>query len=330
MDKVRLFIGVAISMVSLALALRGVHFGEVADALGQANYPLLLLAAATLPFTLWARTLRWKLLFYPMTHLRLSKLFSVLNIGYLISNAFPFRLGDVARAYLIGELEGVSKARALSTIVVERLLDTLTVVLFLVLLLPLLEVPEWIMRPGIAAGVGFLGLGVFLYALSYQQERAVSLFGALSRFLPGAWQERLSGGFGSLVGGFEIVRQRPVALPILSWSVFIWGSTALLNYLVMLAFDLRLPFTAAVLLLCVTTLGMVVPSSPGYVGVFHYLSVLSLSFFSVDQALALSYALVLHALIYITLVLAGVVSLWRESYSYQDIRAIKAKTLLGD
>ena len=330
MDKVRLFLGIAISLASLALALRGVQFSEVADSLGRTNYVLLLPAVATIPFTLWARTLRWKLLFFPITHVHLSKLFSVLNIGYLISGVFPFRLGDVARAFLIGELESVSRARALSTIVVERLLDTLTIVLFLVLLLPLLDVPEWIVRPGIGVGVGFLGLGVFLFALSYQQERAVSVFERLSRPLPRTWQKRSAAGFASLVGGFEILRERSVALPILTWSIFIWGSTALLNYLVMLAFDLQLPFTAAVLLLCVTTLGMVVPSSPGYVGVFHYLSVLSLSFFGVDQALALSYALVLHALVYIILVLAGVACLWRESFSYQDIKVRAIKGKLGD
>ena len=114
------------------------------DALQGANYVFVVVTVLMTVLGLFGRALRWQLLFYPTKGLPLSKVFAVLNIGYLLMNVLPARLGDVARAILLGELTGVSKARALSTIVVERVTDVLVVLLFLASVVFFVPVPEWV------------------------------------------------------------------------------------------------------------------------------------------------------------------------------------------
>jgi hypothetical protein len=93
----------------------------------------------------------------------------------------------------------------------------------------------------------------------------------------------------------------------------------------MIAFGLDVPVTAAVLLVVVSALGMVVPSSPGYVGVYHYLVVETLALFAVDRSLALSFAIVAHLATFLPLSLIGVGYLWRESLSLGRVSARAAR-----
>ena len=81
--------------------------------------------------------------------------------------------------------------------------------------------------------------------------------------------------------------------------------------------------TAAFWVVVITSLGMVIPSSPGYVGVFHYLTVLTLGFFGVDQGTALSYALVLHAVVYIFLSATGVYGMAVESLGFGELTSVR-------
>jgi uncharacterized membrane protein YbhN (UPF0104 family) len=103
-----------------------------------------------------------------------------------------------------------------------------------------------------------------------------------------------------------------------AWSLAIWGVSALFVYSIMLAFHIDAPVTAAVLLLCATNLGMAVPSSPGYVGVYHYLVVTSLSLFGVERELALSYAFVLHLLAFLPVSLLGAFYVAKGNWTLTD------------
>lgn len=330
MSKNRFWIGIAISLICLILALKDVHFAEIWRALGQANYFYLIPALAAVLVGLGVRAVRWRLLFYPQRDLRLAKLFSVMNIGYLLSNVFPARLGDLARAYLIGDLEKVSVARALSTVVVERVLDVITVVGFLALLIPFVPLPPWAARSGLVAGALFAALALLLIAVSYQKERGLRLVDRLVGLVPRLDGQKWLGSFGSLIDGFAVLRAQGALPGLILWSLLAWTCSALINYFVMLAFDPHLPFTAAVFVLCVTVLGMTVPSSPGYVGVFDYLTVVALSLFAVEKDLALSYALVLHAVLYVSMSFMGLLCLWRESISLRGIGSKVAEAELSN
>jgi uncharacterized protein (TIRG00374 family) len=320
MKRARLWLGIAISIVCLALALKDVRFDDVAVALGGANYLWILVTALLTVLGMWARVLRWQLLFYPLQDLPFAKLFTVMNIGYLLSNILPARLGDLARAYLLGDLTGVSKARTLSTIIVERVADVLVILLFLAALLPFIPVPEWVTQSSVLLAAGFTGLAAMLVLMARHRQGAMSLLKRLAAYVPWLNREGLWHLMESLLDGLEILRFWQPALKLLVGSILIWLLSVGQFYAAMLAFDLKLPVSAAVFVLCVTALGMTVPSSPGYIGVWEYVIILGLSLFLVEKGLALSYALVLHATVYLTTTVMGVLSLWRESLALSILR----------
>ena len=325
MKNWRLWIGIAVSLLSLCLAARGVDFRGLLEALGRVQYVWLLPAAGLLIFAMLARAYRWRLLFYPLAELRIGRLFNLLNIGYLVNSISPLRLGDLLRAYLCAELERLKVARVLSTVVVERIVDTLTIVFLLVLLIPFVSLPGNLVRPAFGLGLAAIAAVVVLVFVVSRREQSLAAFDRLAARVVllelGAFRRSVV----SALDGFRVLRSWQSAAGAGMWSLAAWLSTAVQFYVVMQAMGLRLPFTAALLVLCLTSLGMAVPSSPGHIGVFEYLAVVSLSVFGLSSEAALGYALVLHGLGYLVPVVLGSIAIWMEGYSYARLRDVLAR-----
>ena len=322
----RVWVGIAVSLASLYWAARGVDFRSLAEALGRVRYVRLVAALAVFVLGQVARAYRWRLLLYPLEGLRLSRLFNVLNIGAMVNNVSPFRLGDVLKAYLCAELEQLSAARALSTVGVERIADTLTIVFLLVLLIPSISLPATLAGPTVGVGVVAVVAVLVLLFVAAHREQSLALFDRLLQRYRFRGSEWLRGMVNSAVDGLACLGSPRTAAGVLAWSAVIWVGAALQFHLVMWAADLTLPFAAALTALCLTSLGMVVPSSPGYVGVFESLTIVALSLFDVGRDVALSYALVLHAFGYLGLGILGVLGLWLEGYSYAGLRTVVGRT----
>jgi uncharacterized protein (TIRG00374 family) len=322
MKNWRLWGGILVSLLCLYLAVKGVDFHSLLAVLSHTHWVWLVPTFVILAGGMWARALRWRLVLLPEQGTRTSRLFNLVNISYLVNNIFPFRLGDVLRAYLCAELERLSVVRALSTVVIERVADTLAIVCLLLVLLPFVSLPAHIVRPAFGIGLAALGAACLLIFLALRREWSRAVFDRLTKrwgFLNQAGLRRL---LASAADGVAALGSWRRAIGVLAWSFVIWLATALQFHLIMQAAELRLPFTAALTALCLTSLGMVVPSSPGYVGVFEYITVVALSLFAVGPESALGYALLLHAFSYVSLAILGVAALWGEGYSYAHLRAV--------
>jgi hypothetical protein len=313
--------GLLISLGALFLAFRGLHWAEVGSALRDANYLLLLPAAVVMFFSLYFRAIRWGVLFHPRTDLRVGALMGTMNVGYSVNNILPLRVGELVRAYLIGDGERVSTAHALSTIVVERVLDVLTVVLMLVLLLPFVDMPAWAATPALVAGVGFLVLAVLLATLSLARQWALAIVDWCARRFPARYQGRLHEAAESVMEGFGVLSKPAVLARGVGWSFASWFASALMMFIVQQAFDLGLGFGAAPFVLATTSLAMLVPASPGYIGTFELVAIKGLeNVFDVSRSAAASYALAQHAFLYLAPLIIAAVYLWRERKAWQRIR----------
>jgi uncharacterized protein (TIRG00374 family) len=347
MKRARFWIGIAISLVALAVAFRQVSFQSVWAALAGINYGWLVASLVPLTLFLVLRAFRWRVLFYPRQELRISNLLAVINIGYLLSNILPARLGDVARAYLIGDTENVSRSTAFSTVVAERVLDALCAVAGFFLVLPFARVPKWMLRSGLVVGVAALAaVAVFvvlvrrrdwtlhlleriLQAVRWPDDETMARVWArlaerthvdLLARLPWADRERLGRTAGSLIDGLAGITTLRLGLPLLLWSVAIWGVLAAFYWVTLLAFDPAQPFVAGLGVASVTALGMTIPSSPGFIGLFEALTRETMVLFEMGPELALSYALVAHAIVYIVFSLLGLVSMAQQNITYREIQ----------
>jgi uncharacterized membrane protein YbhN (UPF0104 family) len=317
-------------MGALVLAVLGIDLRLVVETLAQAEYVYLIPATVAELAYLVCRAVRWRLLLGPQVGLARS--FWVTNVGYLVSNVFPFRLGDPARAVVIGRSGKVSTAAALSTVVVERVLDMLMVVLLLAGVTPFLykgrQSDSFVSGIGSAIGAGLVAGGAALAAsavlllLAFRPDwgrRAVRrVLGWVHRLDSDRWARAFDG----LFEGLAPLRSGRRGLALLAWSVATWAFVVAYYWALMRAFLPRPPALAAPFLVCVVGLGMAVPSSPGAVGVFHAVARYGLTVpfgMSVDQAVTVAFGI--HAFQYVTVCLLGLVGLARESISLGWLRS---------
>lgn len=322
MKKWRLWTGIVVSLACLYLAARGIAWDNLLTALGQVRYVSLLPALGLLVLTMIARAYRWRLTFTSEHRPSTVRLFNLLNMGYLANAVTPMRLGDVLRAYVCAELEQLSVVRVLSTIVVERVADTLAIVGLLILLMPRVSLPRELVQPALWVGLVGVAALVLLLLVVLRRSRVLILFDRVASRVKFLQRHAIRQSIGAAVDGLATLRSWRSASGVAGWSVAIWLGTALQFFVVMCAMGLSLPATAALLVVCLTSLGMVIPSSPGYVGVFEYLCVVALSLFGVAREVALGYALVVHALAYVAPILLGGIAIWAEGYSYVRLRAL--------
>jgi hypothetical protein len=105
------------------------------------------------------------------------------------------------------------------------------------------------------------------------------------------------------------------------WTLVTWLCSMVSVWAGMRAVDIEPRLAPLLFVIVVTSTGQAVPSSPGYVGVYHYLATQALVAFGVDQASAVAFAVLTHAFSYGTLVIAGVIALWTGGYSFSDLFA---------
>jgi uncharacterized protein (TIRG00374 family) len=313
--RISLGLGLLLGILLLALAFRQVDLASLMVALAKTNPYLVALAFLAVAATTVAKALRWGLLFYPLHgEVHFNNLLSAILVGQMMNSLLPARLGELARAYLIGETEGQYKLRALGTIVVEKLLDGLMLVLLLALLFLVMPLPDWLRIPGATAGLAIGGLLAAILLLSRQREKMLAVVDRCCRRLPVLDGLGMPQRLGALADGLGSLSAMEVNARLVAWSVTIWFLAAVTNYLTLLALRIEAPLAlASLLVLVVLHLGLAVPSSPGRIGVFHYLCLLSLSVFGVERSLALAYALVLYFVVVLPIIVAGLFCLWKEN-----------------
>ena len=237
-----------------------------------------------------------------------------------MSNVLPFRLGDPARAVVIARGGAISTAAALTTVVVERVLDMLMVVMLLAVVAPFVTGSAAVVGAGLIGG----GLAVLAMAvtLAYRPEwgrRSVRwVLAKVPRLDADRWASALDG----LFDGLASLRSGRLALAVLFWSLVTWALVVFFYWALLRAFVDRPPPLAAPFLVCVVGLGMAVPSSPGAVGVFHAIARYGLTEpFGVADDRAVAFAIVAHAFQYLIMCFLGLVGLARESISLGWLRA---------
>lgn len=304
--------------MALLAALQDVHWHEVRLALERADYLLIALSTVLLLGAILLRALRWRVLLQPLPGGGVWQLFGSLNVAYFINNVLPLQMGDIGRAYLVSELSGISSTRSLSTVVVERVADVLTLLLLLLCLAPFIDIPGWARAPSIAFAVGFSALALALILASLRRDSVLSLTERALRLAPPASRPKLTSMASSALDGFAALTRPALALRLMGYSAAVWLSTGLVLYLGMRAFDLGLGYDAALFVLIATTFGFFVPSSPGAFGVYHAIAIGTLTgVFDVEKNAAVTYALVIHLVFYLPPMVIGPAFLWQERDIWQ-------------
>lgn len=320
------FAGLLLSLVLLFFIVSKVDFGQLVDALRSAQYSLLFLAAFLHIFTLLVRAWRWRYLMAPLKPIRVMSLLSAISIGFMANMILPARTGEVVRAYVIGQKEQVSKVASFATIVLERLFDLGMVLLIVLFLLVFFGTPlnTGFLVKGFEKGVVFflvalilcIGFFYFFKLRKVEAEKLRAWF--LSKF-PEKQLKNIREKLQAFVVGLQSMKKGGHLFQILLTSSLLWLTMVFANFLVLRSFHLDLPVYAPFVLLVAQVLGVMIPSSPGFIGTYHAAVVASFALFEVPGELALSAAIVMHASFFFPFILIGFIFLWRENMGLQAL-----------
>ena len=302
--------GTTLGIVLLVFLLRSVNFDQLGAALSNANYGYL--GLALIPFLVnWLLKIpRWALLFGDDSP-DWDTLFGAMNVGYAINALLPARLGELVRAYWVRDRAGLSMVQTLSTIALERVLDGVTLVIILLVLLPTVAFPHELAAPAITLGSLFVAALVGMIALAYTARDEASFFSRRLRQFEEGRTAPVGRALRQIVSGLSALQSIRSLLLILGYTLIIWASNALFAWLLLLAFHINVSVAAGVLLTAVLNLGMAVPSSPGYVGVFEYLFVITIGLYGVGRTPALAAALTLHVIAFGPVTIVGLIYIAR-------------------
>jgi uncharacterized protein (TIRG00374 family) len=318
-NSFRVALGTLISVAFIILAVKDVPLNDVMQVLARANYAWLLLAVIAAVAQSWLRGARWILLYYPLQKgLRYWQMFGITLIGQMLNIVVPWRVGELARIYLAGEIEKRSKVQTLATLGVEKIFDTLMQVLILLGIPLFITLPDWLEQP--REGFVVLAIGMFVTALVLLLLRG-PLLRLLARIpLPGRGKSLDAHAQMALLS-LDVFKRWDVHLELQALSVVIWSLGAAINYFALLALNLQLPVISAFLLLAVLQFGNIVPSSPGKVGVFQYLCILTLSLFGIDKSTGLTYGILLYLAAFGPPLVLGFLFSWRDGVSLRRVAA---------
>jgi len=286
----QILIGILVSLAVLSVLIYFVDWGEFITALNQADYSYLLPATLIYLFGLATRAKAWHTILGERPSLK--QVFLTMNSGYLLNNTLPFRLGEFGRALLLGR-RGLGFWHVFSTILIERAFDMVIALGLLLGTLPFVwRATQARQTAFLVAGIVLVGL-VVLYLLAHNQERVLS---SLNRIMA-RWPE-LSAKVGqrirSFTTGLAALRDFNRFIRSLLWMTTTWLLTLSTQYLLLRAFIPESRFLWAAFILGVTAMGVALPSSPGYLGVYEAAIVGALTLFEVPFSKALAYALVSH------------------------------------
>ncbi len=329
----RLGLGAVLAVFLLWLATRGVDSKELLAAMGHARpLPLVLVVALTVVMYL-IRATRWRLLLPALAKAPVLDLFAITNIGFMAGLAIP-RAGEVLRPYLASRRYGVGVSAGFASIVLERLMDLITVLFLLALYMfvlprPASERDDAIMTT-LRAGAGLVfvialaGLG-FLAALRAEGGPARRLLDWALGVLPEGLGVKVRGLVSSFISGLDVFGSSPAQWArLIGESLLLWVSIGFIVHMNSIAFGFEIPFQSAFLIIAFLTVGVAIPT-PGMVGGFHASYTLALTaIYGIDQGQAVAAGLVLHALQNLPVLVLGLAFLGREGLSLGSMRRISS------
>jgi uncharacterized protein (TIRG00374 family) len=327
----RFWIGLAISLLFLWLTLRGLSIRDLLVSLRGTRLEFLLLAMAFYVVGYAARIVRWRMLFHPVRP-DLRNIFHAFNIGSIFNSLLPARLGDLVRAYFAGRDPKMSKAHALSTIIVERFWDTIAIVVILGgVSIGLPAVPTLIKKTAWAAlAAGILGLLVLVH-ISLHQDGYRRLLIRIGGRLRLSTTSRAWSLLDSLLDGLALVGRNKRTVGLSLWSMFIWACSGGMFFALARALRIGISWQAACLVMTATSIVSLIPSSPGGIGVYHFAAqALLTSTFGVERPAAVGFALLSHSLTYLSTILLGVYSMWKLGVTAKGNPRMWAKGRFGE
>lgn len=334
----RSLVAAALAVGLIALFLRNADLAKVWSAMRAARWSWMLASLALTGVTYAVRTERWQYLLGPLGPTRFTHVFRATVIGFAASALLPARAGEVIRPYLLARREGLNATATFATVLVERVLDLVAVLILLAAYLVWFD-PGMVARDSAvfeairAGGLMMAPVAIVALALMFFMAGHPEKLHAWVLRVEAVLPARIAGVIArlaqTLAEGFVVVRRPERLLAAMAWSIALWLAIAAGVWTVARAFDIPMPFTGSWLMLAPLVVGVAVPT-PGGVGGFHEAFRLgATAFFAADNDIAVAAAIVLHAVSFVPVVLVGLVFIVQDGLRLGSIEPMATQGEAG-
>lgn len=305
--KYQSWFGILISVFFLYLIIRQISPNQFFQTFSQISYFPLLPAIIIYFGGVYFRALRWRYLLKPVKDISILLSFKVISIGYMANNILPLRAGEFYRAHLLGLREGISRTAVFSSIVLERVFDGLSMLVFLAVLSLIIGLP----LPGWAHTVAYLSFAIFISLITFFillvmfPEKISQIITNILRLFPEKLANPLNKFLMNSIEGLKSLQGIKSILIVLLLSLSAWLFEAGMYYFLFFSYKLGINYFAALLLVALINLGILIPSAPGYVGPFEFFCTKTLAIFSISASTAFSYSVLLHFALFLPITLLG-------------------------
>jgi uncharacterized protein (TIRG00374 family) len=318
----RFVVPFAISAALLYFIIRSVAAepGQVIATLFAADWRFIVPAIGLYFVGVWLRSARWGLLL-PEHTVTTSTLLRALVVGFTVNNLLPLRIGEVARTYLLNRWCRIPYGATIASLVVERVLDGLSLAMLLLVALTVVPAPGYLRWAGGVAALGFLS-GAALLALGAWRTSAITTIAAfVARLLParfGTIVEQLATSFARAL---VLVHDPTRLLRVLGLSVLAWCFELGLFFVLLIAFGLPGSYPLALLVGSAGNFATLIPSSPGYAGTFDaaVITVLQSPEVGIPAFQATAYDFAVHMTLLVPVTIVGTLVLWRSHVTFGQI-----------
>lgn len=317
--------GLGLSGLFLWLALEGEDWGAIRQSLAGVDYFYVALMLPVGVYTLYARSQRWQLLLEKTHHrpVPMMPIFSASAIGFMANMVLPFRVGEVARPWLVARNAKLPVASTFATVVVERVLDLLALAVFGLGIVLTSDVPGMVTRLAQLAGAVGALLFAGLYVVVVRRQTVLPILDRIWQRIPrlGPVLLRLEHEF---VDGMSSIADPPTLLRAVAWSLYIWLIVAVSFALGFEATGMDVPLIhGGVTVATIVALAVSIPSAPAFVGQFEWGCKLALEqIHGVPGSAAIAYSILVHTAQFLIQVLLGVIFLAREGLSFRDLSSL--------
>lgn len=286
--KIALVVGVGISILCLWLILKRVEFDKLIAVFGSLKWGWVLLCTAIFYLSMHFRAVRWRLFFPPKSNVTTKGVLGPMYLGYTLNSIFPARAGEFARAIIVGRREKVPVAASFATVVSERAIDSLTVLIALLLVFAFVPFGDT------SHTMSVMGNDLTLSAAALKalcQKKIVPIFCVLlvgilllmnkwfcnlvlttldkMTFLPKKLIDFGKHVIESFALGFESLKNPRLMFWITIHSVLVWGLCALSVAVIFPAFGIPISFMQGLAIVVIVCVAILIPATPGYWGPYE-------------------------------------------------------------
>jgi glycosyltransferase 2 family protein len=313
-----IWLGIILSIICLGGIFFFIEPAEILAAMAMADFGYLGLATVGIVLFLVLRAVRWG--FMLSNDAPWSTIFHIQNIGYMLTNIFPLRIGDVARAVLIGNVPPITISRGVSTMVVERILDMLFIVAifpFTLAYVPFLE--PWMQDAARGSGIAaIVGIAILIIAANQRPlagRLATQFFKRIPFLETGTWVGRID----RLLAGLDSLTRPKDGLILTALSIVVWLPILFSYYAVLVAVGIEPTLPMVAFVVCAAAFSIAAPSSPGQIGVFHAGVIAALAMLGQPRAEAASFAFLYHLLNLLSMVVLGLIGIYATGSTWGKV-----------